>query len=601
MPRKKLERRGEKPKYRSRSKDWAARIWEADGTPSGWQSLGTDNREIAHERYQRWLETGELPITVKGKEKFEPAADRILKAAEKAGDMTPKLAQDRRQRLWQYVMPSLGMIEVSRIRADHVVSIMRDMAKPASAGGHDKSAGSILKVRSDISQILTWLRGEGAISENCARELPLPKGARVDTRERMSLSDEQLLVFQATRGFKEPLDMMILCSRQVAGHRTSDEHAGTWDQVDLVDFAWMKVRRPKTDGEVGARTRFGKRRVRAYEMVSHEIDPEYRPHFRAYWQAQGKPTRGPLFPVLRDGVARPMKLKDGRVVQRQASRVGDHKAPGSSYADVLRRAVWECEIYSPMPVGTLIDKVPTTHAFDPDNPDTGLCFLQTDTDETRRLDFQSFRRDLVTALADAKVPLLDQLAITGHTQVSTQLKHYMKKRRVKVPRGALPGGAVEPSGPTLTPEMRAALEALLGHAQSPSLPESSPARDRIPRVGTERASQGSALSGKYLNHLASPTGIEPVTRALGTHGSALQDSQARVTTKAIPAGSSPDEGVSSHELGGKRAAFFRRMLAEAAADGDLDLLTEITAVAQRRALPLPANVHKLDTTRKRRR
>jgi hypothetical protein len=62
----------------------------------------------------------------------------------------------------------------------------------------------------------------------------------------------------------------------------------------------------------------------------------------------------------------------------------------------------------------------------------GLCRLHTDTDATQPLDFQSFRRGLVTALADAEIVVHKQLAITGHTHLTTQQKHYMQKRRVRV-------------------------------------------------------------------------------------------------------------------------------------------------------------------------
>lgn len=478
MPRKKQERRGEKPQWRAREKTWKARVWEQDGTCSGWVDLGTDNQELAFKIYERWLLTGVKPEADRGKEKLAAAAERIVDEQAKTD---PDVAKDRRARLRAYALPRIGMVDVARIEHHHVASVLDAMVKVDRKG-----AGTVLKMRSDLSQILAQLQREGAIVVNFAKSIAVHKDARVDNRERVGLTDEQILLFQKKRGFNTQLDMMCLFSRQVGGHRTSDEHAGVWEDVDQVAFSWMKVRRPKTDGEKGANARVGSRRTRAYEKVTHDIEePFIRDAIRAYWVAQGCPAKGPIFPLLRDAVAAPMKLKDGRVIQRKGGKAGERRGKGTSHAKALRRAVWECGIYDPMP------------GFDPAQPDKALCRLQTDTDETRCLDFQSFRRALVTALADAKVSEADQLAITGHTQVTTQQRHYMGKRRVKVPRAALPGGAVEdaaPAAPALTAEQRAALELLLGRAPAAAAnpPESTSTRDKIPGSGMKRAPAASA-------------------------------------------------------------------------------------------------------------
>lgn len=580
MPREK-KRRGEKPQWRSRAKEWVARVWEVDGSCSGWTGLGND-KEIALQLYGRWLETGEKPETERGKESFEKAARRIVDAAEKDGEDM----KDRRTRLRLYALPRIGMVEVGNLEPKHVASVLDAMVKVDGM-----SAGSALKMRSDISQVLAQLRREGAIAVNVAREMALPKGARVDARERVSLTDEQILAFQRLRGFATQLDMMCLFSRCVAGHRTSDEHAGTWEHVDLVDFAWMKVRRPKTDGDSGQNARIGRRRVRAYELVTHEVDEQYREHIRAWWVAAGKPTSGPIFPLLRDAVSTPMRLKDGRIVQRQGGKVGERRGKGTSHAEALRRAVWECGIYEPMA------------GFDPKRPDKALCRLQTDTDESRRLDFQSFRRGLVTALADAGVNAQTSLAITGHTQLSTQLKHYMGKRRVKVPRAALPGGAVEAAAPTLSAEHRAALEALLGlSTRAAPIPEAGAFRDSNPRFGMEPPSHGHPVSAKSLKHLVPPTGFEPVTRALGKHRRAPQVTNRRVITEAVQVLPSPAHGVSSHVLGGNESARDALLaeMARAALREDWAQLDRLRGALS--ALDGPtrlAPVHKLSDARKR--
>lgn len=484
MPRPKKERRGEKPQWRAREKTWKARVWEADGSCSGWVDLGTNNKEIAFQRYERWLETGVPPAGGKGKETFAVEAERVIKHHEETKAIDAQRAKARRSRIRKFALPSIGHLEVGALEAHHITAVLKVAART-------HAEGTVLNLRSDISQILAELVSEGEVPLNIARSLPLPKGTTVDTRERMSLTDEQILIFQKKRGFKEPIDLMVRFCREIAGHRTSDLHAGLWQEVDRVHFAWMKVRRPKTDGQVGGATNVRNRKARAYEKVTHEIDESLRPSIRQYWEAMGRPERGPIFPRLRDAVEKPMKMKDGRVVTRKGGKAGERKGDGNSYAAALRRAVWECSIYDPMPVGTLIDGEPTTEAFDPKHPKKELCRLQTDTDETRRLSFHSLRGALVTALADAGVSEADQLATTGHSQLTTQLKSYMGKRRVKVPKSALPGGAVEektgtPAAPILTDEQKAALRALLGEApqSAPSNPpESRTSRDSVPGFG----------------------------------------------------------------------------------------------------------------------
>lgn len=548
MPRHKQGRRGEKPQYRSRMKAYVARVWELDGSCSGWTDLGTDNFELATALYERWLATGEKPETERGKERFEKAAERVLTAAEqRAGSDRGKLqaVRARRARLRTFALPRIGLVEVGRIQANHVASVL-----DAMAAADDKAGGTILKMRSDISQILAVLVREGAVKDNCARSLPAPKDAREDTRERMTLSDAQLLEFQRQRGFTTQLDMLAMTTRGIAGQRPSDAHASVWEDIDTVSFAWMRVRRPKTDGAVGKAVRGG-RKARAYEKVVHEIDELYRAPWQAYWVAQGRPISGPVFPTLRDGVTKPMKLKDGRAVARRPSQAGSHRAPGSSYAQPLRDAVWACRIYSPLP------------GFDPAAPDKRLCRFQTDTDETRRLDFYGLRGALVTALADAGVETATQLAITGHTQLTTQLQHYMGRRRVRVPRAALPGGGAG------------------GGVLSDSHPESSPSRDTIPRFGMERPHSGSRRSAKSSKLLAAPVGFEPTTNALGMQRKASRRTQGRVTTERVVAAKSPSSPVSSHDAGGNdsRSALLADM-AKAALAEDWETLDRLRAALQ---------------------
>jgi hypothetical protein len=336
------------------------------------------------------------------------------------------------------------------LEPSHVASVLDAVSREDG-----RSAATLLAIRSDISQMLVQLMRESELTVNVAIGVSLPKTATIDARLRVSLSDDQILAIQRKRGFKEPIDMMIMLTREVAGHRTSDIHAARYEDMDLELFSWMHVRRPKTDGESGSQAKVGRRkRVRAYQKVRHEVASDLRPHLREYWIAQGRPKRGPLFPTLRAGVGGTVHLPDGRTYERTASDPGSEKRQGTSYADKLRQVAWECGCYLPL------------DGFDPDHPDKALCALQSDTDETRRLDFQSLRRDLVTALADAGVSEVTQLAVTGHTQASTQQRHYLSRRVVAVPEAARPGGKRQAGvdTPTVNPAPDAMVAAMAAMA-----------------------------------------------------------------------------------------------------------------------------------------
>lgn len=463
-----MTRRREKIQWRRRMKTWVGRVTTVadDGTldrGDGWVDLRTDNQELAQKTYERWLETGEPPAQ-RDKETFGAAVERIMALA-KPGKNT----SDRLMRLRSYAVPRIGMLPVHALDSGHVSSVLDAMVTT-----DDKSAGYIAKMRSDLSVVLKRLVREQAIRVNCALGVSIDDNARVDTRLRMNLTDEQYLEFQRSRGFRKPIDLMVMLVREVAGYRTSDLHAGDWQYLDTDGFTWVKVRRPKTDGEVGANV--AQRRVRAYQRVEHGIPEHVRPPLEIYWRSLGCPKKGPMFPLLRPGVAGKAKSRHGGEYERRASAVGGFKANGTSYADEFRQAVWDAGIYAPL------------EGFDPERPDKSKCALQTDTPTTRRLDFMSLRRDYVTAVADSGVNEQTALGLSGHTQLTTQMRHYMKARKLQTPPSALPGkkqGPVQaPISPPPPDDRLATLERMM--AEMLAL-QTAQTRGAAPQRGVEEA------------------------------------------------------------------------------------------------------------------
>lgn len=475
-----MKRRREKIQWRPRLQTWVGRVITVrdDGTldrGDGWVDLRTDNAELAQQAYDRWLETGEPPRQ-NDKQTFEEAAERIVGASLARGE---DKAKDRLSRLRRFAFPRIGMIAVANLHAGDVSSVLDAMVEK-----DDKAARTIEKMRADISYVFKQLVREHAVRINVALGVPVADHARVDTRLRTNLSDEQYLEFQRKRGFRKPLDIMVMLVREVAGYRTSDLHAGDWKFVDTVAFEWVRVRRPKTDGEVGANV--AQRKARAYERVRHDIPEQCRAPLEIYWRSLGCPARGPMFPLLRPSAGGKATSRHGGEYERRLSEAGGFKANGTSYAEDFRAAVWEAGIYSPM------------EGFDPSRPDPRHCAFQTDGETTRRLDFMSLRRDYVTAVADSGVNEQTALALSGHTQITTQMRHYMKERKVRTPDAALPGRqkGAPPEAPPPSPsdERLAHLEAMMAQMLALQTGKSGVA---TPSHGVEAGSRHLKLVRKY--------------------------------------------------------------------------------------------------------
>ncbi len=594
--------------WRSQMKVWVGRV---RGYPEGcargrWLSLGTDDKAVAQQRYDHWLLTGEPPKESR-EETFAEASERIVDAMPVASDAERKKSHDRRTRLRTYAFPILGHIAAWAVEGKHVASVLDRM--PALG----KKKGTIAYVRTDISQVLTKLVREGARGDNPARHMAPPSTAVEDGRLRQVPTDGEFLRFRAARGFKTELDIACLLCRDLAAHRTSDLLAARWEHVTDWEHGKMKVRRPKTDTEGKLVTT---RRIKSYELVEHGVPPSVWAVLKEYWVRQGRPLTGPLFPVRKECKGGVVKRKDGSTYTRKKSLVGDAKSrSGAGFVKPLRVAFWKAKLYRPMPVGTLIDGVPTTHAFDPDKPDKGLCFFQTDTDESRALDFHSVRRAAITAMKAAGVPLADVLALAGHTQLATSSR-YDAARLVQMPEAALPRTAGEGAGDAGAPsgagpglhgspsplDLSAvmaqldALRALLNPAQSLSIRAIDPGSGSMGGLG------GSGMAAISSESLVEPTGIEPVTYALRTDSEAPAQPQVPVSAARGVAQTSADDPRLTQSAG--RIADARSALLEAAAKavaaGNWELADQIRDLLRAAPHPSPvAPVIKLSSVRKR--
>ncbi len=483
----------------SRSDGWSGRVrGYPEGHPRGkWYPLGTTDKKLARERLAQWIATGEAPGEA-SKELFSAATERVLARPEVKKE---KGHQNRAHRLRTFALPVIGHIAVGALKPHNVRSVLEQMGEQEKATREQYAADTVHHLRVDISRILTALVNEGSLDVNVAKDVELPDDVEIDDRPRIVLTDEEIIEFRIHRGFDRELDMMALFARDLGGHRTSDLHAADYSDFDTKGWKWCIVRRPKTDRE-GSRKgrRKGRRRAtRGFLRQKMTIPESVVGPLKAWHEKAGKPVSGPIFPLRRGPNAG--KRKTGK---------------GISYAQPLRDALWEARVYRPLPGFELLTG----------DARKAKCALQTDTDDTRAVDFHSFRRAFASAMARSNLNLQTSMAAAGHADPATHAR-YLEETTITVPASALPASPKPMTQPPVAQQpgsfdqMVAALVAAL--------------RAPIdPRVGSN------AVSAEVID--------PPIPESF--HGRAQKDSNLRPTApEATGKGTKPRKTATGHAAG----------------------------------------------------
>lgn len=241
-----------------------------------------------------------------------------------------------------------------------------------------KSKQTIVHLRNDLSSVFDWLRREELIEKNPVSLVKVPKFATEDDRPRQILTDEEFVQFLGCADVSLLLRVMALVSRVFGGMRTSDLHAWRWEHVDTANWKTAKIRRPK---------------VRGLSLL--EIPEPLLPWLQLWWRENGQQTTGPVFPVGR------------------GERAHEHRGH-TGYARQLRAALELAGIKRPE--------------------------LFADGTESRRVDFHSFRRAYVTALADSGINAQQSMRLASHTKMETHMRYSMQGRTqaLKTPGAIVP-------------------------------------------------------------------------------------------------------------------------------------------------------------------
>jgi integrase len=375
-------------------KTWIARIpvfVEEDGIRARVKKsfdLGTANRAIALIKLERLI--AELES---GKEHAEPAAAitvstyarEWLKRREELGIAAVDYERRYLERVW---LPAIGKLPLSDLGTADIQRVLDDAAagkvraKPRKEGeeGERYSRQSVVHLRSTLDRMLEAAWRSELVAENKAKRTTVPD-MEEDGRKRAVLTNPELGQLLAHPEVDAEIKMLVLISRTVAGLRSGDLNALDWTAFGP-DFTTCTFVRRKT-------------RKKRPAPETHEVPADVRPFVSKWWEIQGRPKAGPVFPV------------------RRGDRAGKAKKRSNmSYADRLRRELMKAGV--------------TRHE------------LHFETATTLPVDFHSTRRAYATALARAGVNEQTAMGLTGHSDPKVHQRYVAELAVKELPVAALP-------------------------------------------------------------------------------------------------------------------------------------------------------------------
>jgi integrase len=261
---------------------------------------------------------------------------------------------------------------------------IRPLLEAVKAKG--RSNQTVAHVRATIGRVLDQAWRDEIIADNPVVRVKAPRVPNEVRKPRAILTDAEIAQYIASEECDEELQLMSLVARCEGGMRTRDVNAWTWEMIDRGSFlrCWI----PRTKKGI------------PQEL---EIPAVLRHRLRERWEACGRPSSGPIFPV------------------RRGPRRGEaKKTRGVSYAKALRRDLARAglqrrELFEETPVSLPVD-------------------------------FHSFRRAFGTALAENNVN--EQRARhLGGWDSSAYSRYAMRTEAMKlIPDGALPRLELPTSG-----------------------------------------------------------------------------------------------------------------------------------------------------------
>ena len=240
-----------------------------------------------------------------------------------------------------------------------------------------KAKGTVGQIRQLLVRFFNSLESDETIATNPTRLVKLPEGCKEDKRPRTSLTDAEWSMFLAAPIDDIEIKIIAFTARTMGGARTVETSRWDWGMVDREAFATCVLPRAKR-GEG--------------EIQHFDIPLVLQPFLRLWWQSQGCPSSGAVFPITR----------------------GLHKGQArgkTSHAKRFRTALTAAGV-------TRLE-------------------LHTDTAWSRKTDFHTRRREFVSGLAKSGTNEQTSMALAHHADSKVHRK-YQTEQIVAIPVLALP-------------------------------------------------------------------------------------------------------------------------------------------------------------------
>lgn len=382
------------------------------------RALHTDHKPTARRKLARLIAEGQTSSDeARRPETFEEAARRVVEQQQVGGMSTWK---DRLTRLETYTFKRLGKLTPSAIKASHVRGVLEE------ARDKGKARQTITNIKNDISAVLGDLWRAELLPENVCARVKIPEAQAEATerskKERAVLTDDELVRYLGWEHPEEHFRMaalerqvMACVARCFGGLRTSDLHVIRWEGFDLPDFTWGIAPRKKGSG----RAKGGK----PQRLVVPEV---LRAILGDWWERQGRPTEGLVFPKRRGDGA-------GKAERQNVSHA-------ARFREDLRRMFGIDQLEAVEAVrknGRKLTKRVWKKNVRPMTPRERMLFEETP--YSLPVDFHSWRRAYNQGLADAGVNAQQAKGLAGHSTMEAHERYLRNTTKLlTVPVEALP-------------------------------------------------------------------------------------------------------------------------------------------------------------------
>jgi integrase len=396
------KRKGGRPRkgtLEMRGETWHARltVTVAGEVIRQWRDTGTNDKTAARRKLARWVKESAAgtalpnPDAAKAPETVASYAEGWIDSRRRRGIASADYEARIFERVWK---PTIGHMALGAVMASHIRGVLDDAATgrllPVKRKGQTTepkpySRQTVAHIRATIFRLFDSAWRDELISENRVARVSVPE--MVETKKpRAVLSDPEIVALVSHPDVDAEIKVLLLLSRCIGGIRSGDLNAMTWDAFSPGFEVCTLVRR--------------KTRKKRSTPEPFEVPEMARPFVAAWWERQGRPAAGPVFPV------------------RKGERAGlAKKATNMSYADRLRRELARAGI--------------VRHE------------LHHETATTLPVDFHSTRRAYAQALARIGLNAQEAARLTGHADLDVH-QRYLESAAVRV----LPSAAVPYVDPT---------------------------------------------------------------------------------------------------------------------------------------------------------